>query len=139
MTFIDTNIIIDILDKDPVWFEWSATRLSSSATEHRATINAIVVAELSRGFAAFVDLQSRLQQLALDPAPIDEETAFLAGKRFVEFRRSRETRATMHVLPDFFIAAHAVTLEEPLLTRDPALYRRYFPDLPLITPETDHG
>jgi len=48
-------------------------------------------------------------------------------------------RANAHVLPDFLVAAHAIVLDQPLLTRDPALYRRYFPELSLITPETDNG
>lgn len=47
--------------------------------------------------------------------------------------------ASTHVLPDFLIAVHAIVLDQLLLTRDPALYRRYFPELSLITPETDNG
>ena len=42
------------------------------------------------------------------------------------------------MLPDFLIGAHAVSLNAAVLTRDPAIYRRYFPELTLITPENDH-
>ena len=38
------------------------------------------------------------------------------------------------MLSDFFIGAHAVIEGWSLLTRDPRLYRTYFPDLALITP-----
>jgi predicted nucleic acid-binding protein len=38
------------------------------------------------------------------------------------------------VLSDFLIGAHAEELNLPLLTRDPKMYRTYFPTLELITP-----
>ncbi len=38
------------------------------------------------------------------------------------------------MLPDFFIGAHAAIAELPLLTRDTARYRTYFPSVALIAP-----
>jgi len=40
------------------------------------------------------------------------------------------------VLPDLLIGAHAAVANLPLLTRDVARYRRYFPTVILISPET---
>ncbi|MCJ7560564.1 DNA-binding protein, partial [Candidatus Bathyarchaeota archaeon] len=37
-------------------------------------------------------------------------------------------------LPVFFIGAHAAVVGIPLLTRDIARYRTYFPKLKIITP-----
>jgi predicted nucleic acid-binding protein len=139
VTFVDTNIILDIFLRDIRWFSWSSERLARAAAGREAAINAIVFAELSRGFGSVADLSASLRPLPLVMLPIDDEVAFLAGQRFVEYRRSRPPEGQTSVLPDFFIGAHAVTSGMSLLTRDPTLFRRYFPDLNLITPETDHG
>ncbi len=66
-----------------------------------------------------------------------DEAAFLAGLAFRRYKAGRG-EAKM-ILADFLIGAHAVTLDATLLTRDRRFYVKYFPDLPLITPETDHG
>jgi hypothetical protein len=39
------------------------------------------------------------------------------------------------VLADFFIGAHAIIVDAPLITRDPRRYRAYFPGIELITPD----
>lgn len=41
------------------------------------------------------------------------------------------------LLADFLIGGQASSMGAELMTRDPRMYRSYFPELPLITPETD--
>jgi predicted nucleic acid-binding protein len=139
MTFVDTNVIIDILSSDAVWSGWSVERLSDARRDGSVRINAIILAELSRNYASLADLDAALSILGPTSEPIDDRTAFLAGQRFIAYRESRGVDKTYRVLPDFFIGAHALTFDAPLLTRDPAHYRRYFPELTLITPETDQA
>ena len=136
MILVDTNVIIDIFDRDPIWFEWSAGRLSEAAGEGEVAINAVVVAELSRSFKTLAALQQILLPFELQSRALDDASAFLAGKRFQEYRRTRQGVETARVLPDFLIGAQAIMLGATLLTRDARLYRRYFPDLTLLTPET---
>lgn len=136
MTFVDTNVIIDVLNRDPVWAGWSTARLAEVCSDGTARIGSVVVAELSRGFELIADLRAKLDGLHIVIVPLDEESAFMGGKRFQTFRQAREPGEASRILPDFLIGAHAVTLRAPLLTRDPRLYRRHFPELTLITPET---
>lgn len=138
MTLVDSNVIIDVLDRDPSWFDWSAAALAEAASGH-AQINSIVVSELSRDFDSIAALRVEMQSLDVGIVSLDDASAFEAGKRFQQFRRVRSPSENARVLPDFLIGAHALTLQVPLLTRDPRLYRRYFPELTLITPETDNG
>jgi predicted nucleic acid-binding protein len=60
------------------------------------------------------------------------EAAFLAGKRFLEYRKRGGTRRSP--MPDFYIGAHAAVRGYRLLTRDAARYRAYFPTVELIAP-----
>lgn len=134
MILVDTNVIVDVLTGNPDWADWSSARLGEA--DGVTAINLVIVAELSRGFASLAMLQHAIGELGLVVEAMDESCAFLAGQRFLAYRRSRGGDTTQRVLPDFFIGAHASTLGCPLLTRDRRLYRSYFPDLTLITPET---
>ncbi len=60
------------------------------------------------------------------------EAAFLAGKCFLAYKKRKGKKTSP--LPDFYIGTHAAINNYILLTRDPKLYRTYFPKLKLITP-----
>lgn len=139
MIFVDTNVIIDVLQNDPVWADWSITNLANARAAGDVIINAMVIAELSRDHASLDSLSRAIEPIGAVVDPIDEEVAFLAGQRFVAARRQRGDSLSAHPLPDFFIAAHALQRNASVMTRDPRLFRRYFPELTLITPENDHG
>ncbi len=64
--------------------------------------------------------------------PIPREALFLAGKTFLSCRKRQGDK--LLPLPDFFIGAHAAVADVPLLTRDPARIRSYFPTVRLISP-----
>ncbi len=136
MIFVDTNVILDVLQNDPAWALWSIDRLANARADGRTIINAIVIAELGRDYSHVEGLREAIRPLELTIEPIDDVAAFLAGHRFVAARRQRGDGPVKRPLPDFFIGAHAVTLGVPVLTRDTAIYHRYFPELTLITPET---
>ncbi len=63
------------------------------------------------------------------------ESAFLAGKALLDYRRSRGTKSS--TLPDFFIGAHAAVAQLRLLTREPTRYRTYFPTVRLTSPDKE--
>lgn len=129
---VDSNVILDVLTEDPVWFEWSAQMLTEYADQGRLIINPLIYAEVSIGFQTPEELIAVLPQEFFQYEPLPYEAAFLAGKSFLKYRqRGGERRSP---LPDFYIGAHAAVAALSLLTRDVNRYRTYFPSISLITP-----
>ncbi len=129
---VDSNIILDILTEDPQWFEWSAQKLAEYADQGALVINPIIYAEISTGFSQPQELESAIPADFFRRDLLLYEAAFLAGQSFLEYRRRGGERRSP--LPDFYIGAHALVAEIPLLTRDVKRYRTYFPKVQLITP-----
>jgi predicted nucleic acid-binding protein len=131
-TLVDSNVVIDYLDQDSEWNDWSAAMLRDAGDSGAVAINTIIYAEVS---VAYDDIDE--VELALSPeffvrAAIPWEAAFLAGKAFAQYRRRGGMKRSP--LPDFFIGAHAAVAGMTLLTRDPRRYRAYFPKLRIIAP-----
>ena len=135
MTLIDTNILIDIATRDPVWASWSLDQFEAAALKGPVLINDIVYAELSGRYDRIEDLDDFISQAEVEMAPIPKAALFLAGKAFMQYRKAGGTKTG--VMPDFLIGAHAMAAGLPLLTRDRGRYRAYFPDLELIAPNID--
>ena len=129
---IDTNVILDVVEDDPVWADWSQGQLDQAALAGDLLINPVIYAELSIAYQRIEELEAMLTEGGFRVEAIPREALFLAGKAFLQYRRQQGTKTG--VLPDFFIGAHAAVLGIPLLTRDTAKYRRYFPRLVLIAP-----
>lgn len=132
MILVDSNVIIDVVARDPIWADWSRRQLNAATTDEIA-INEIVYAEISAGYPTHRDVELFLSKSGLELIHTPRRALFLAGKAFHRYRRSGGTR--VGVLPDFFIGAHAIVSDAKLLTRDPRLYRTYFPGISLITPD----
>jgi predicted nucleic acid-binding protein len=129
---VDSNVILDVFTQDPRWFDRSAAVLARMAGDHELIVNPIVYAEVSVGFERIEELDAALPGESFRREPLPWEAAFLAGKCFVRYRRAGGSRRAP--LPDFYIGAHAAVRGIPLLTRDAARYRTYFPRLELILP-----
>ena len=132
LVLVDSNVLLDVLAEDAAWAERSEAALARVADNARLAINPIVYAEVSVGFDRVEDLDDALPPDEYARLPFPWEAAFLAGKCFLEYRRSGGTRRSP--LPDFYIGAHAAVEGMPLLTRDESRYRTYLPRLELITP-----
>ena len=117
MVLVDTSVVLDVLQDDPVWATWSIAQMRAHAQLHELVINPVIYAELSAAFSSMEALDEVLARLQLTVQPIPKPALFLAGKAFVAYRRRGSTRT--QVLPDFFIGAHAALQGWPLLTRDP--------------------
>lgn len=129
---VDSNVILDIVNEDLEWFSWSATQLEMLAETHVLIINPIIYSEVSAGFDRIEELDAALPEDHLRREPLPWEAGFLAGKCFVNYRRSGGARRSP--LPDFYIGAHAAISGYILLTRDERRYKTYFPNLKVLAP-----
>jgi predicted nucleic acid-binding protein len=132
LTLIDTNVLLDIVTRDPIWADWSLRQLDAAALRGPLAINEIVYAELSVRFQSLEALDERLDDADILLLAAPRPALFLAGKVFQRYRTAGGSRTS--ILPDFFIGAHAAILEVPLVTRDSRRYRTYYPTLRLICP-----
>ncbi len=132
MIFVDSNVLIDVLEPDPHWAAWSALKLDEAVSATRVCITPIVVAEVAPRYASIEIFQEMLSDLSLTVDPLTDAAAFLAGLAFRQHRRFRE--GSRSILADFLIGGQAIVAGATILTRDPAIYSRYFPQVPLICP-----
>ena len=129
---VDSNVLLDILTDDPAWADWSASQLASAGNTSRLVINPIVYSEISIRFSRIEDLEDALPRDIIEKEALPFEAAFLAGKIFLDYRKSGGSKTSP--LPDFLIGAHAAVLGYQVLTRDPRRFRTYFPTVQLIEP-----
>lgn len=133
MLLVDTNVLVDVLENDPQWADWSIAQLRAQSKIHKLAINPIIYAELSLTFSSAEALDQTLDDLGLTLLEIPRPALFLAGKAFVKYRRQGGTKN--NVLGDFFIGAHAAVSSYPLLTRDTRRYATYYPTVVLVAPQ----
>ena len=135
MILVDTNVLLDVVEDDPIWADWSQRQLDAASLRGPICINPVIYAELSMAFARIEELEAVVADGGLEVEEIPREALFLAGKVFVRYRQRSRSAVKRNVLPDFFIGAHAAVRGLPILTRDVGRYRAYFPTVELITPK----
>ena len=132
MILVDTNVLLDVLENDGEWADWSQGKLDAAGATDTLAINAVIYSELSIAFDRIEDLEAVIAEGSLTVEPIPREALFLAGKVFLKYRRARGTKHS--VLPDFYIGAHAAVMQWPILTRDVNRFRAHFATVQLIAP-----
>jgi predicted nucleic acid-binding protein len=132
MLLVDTNVLVDVLQNDPQWADWSISQMRAQASLHALVINPIIYAEVSLSFSTLEALDDVVGTLALELREIPRPALFLAAKAYAQYRRRSGSKR--QVLPDFFIGAHAAVEGWPLLTRDANRFKTYFPTLEVLAP-----
>jgi len=132
MLLVDTNVLVDVLEDDPEWADWSIGQLRAQSKIHRLAINPVIYSELSLTFSTVEALDRTVDELGLAMIEIPRPALFLAGKAFVRYRRQGGKKN--NVLADFFIGAHAAVAGYTVLTRDPRRYSMYFSGVSLVSP-----
>jgi predicted nucleic acid-binding protein len=129
-TLVDSNVVLDVITRDPTWIAWSEAALREAAEHSTLVVNPIIFAEVSVKFDRIEDADAALADFAREALPY--EAGYLAGKAFLAYRRRGGTKRSP--MPDFYVGAHAVVERMQLLTRDVKRYRTYFPKLTIVAP-----
>jgi predicted nucleic acid-binding protein len=132
ITAIDTNVLLDILIPNELFFEASLACLEDAGLTGSLVICDLVYAELCLHFTAQDECDRFLEENQIRVEPLTREAHFLAGRIWRAYRQQggKQTR----ILADFFIAAHAQLQASQLLTRDRGFYGRQFPKLNVVEP-----
>ena len=133
MIFLDSNIVIDLVERVGRWSAWSRLAVADTAEAGFVT-NAIVLTETAPQFGSSLEQSDYLSSINVAIVAISGAAAYRAGKAQQLYRERGGERTAL--VADFLIGGHAVDLGATLVTRDRQRFASYFPDLTLITPET---
>lgn len=131
-TFVDTSVLIDVLEPEAEHHDWSRRALEAAKLDGPVIASDAVYSEFSVSMDSVAAANEVIERLALARCGYSDTVLFNAGKAYAAYRRNRGTKS--NVLPDFFVGALADDEDAPLITRDPGKVRIYFPEIQLITP-----
>ena len=133
-TIADSNVLFDLVQRDPVWLSWTMDKLKHSREAGKMVANTVVYAEVSGHFSDQSDLRNLFSRVGIELESIPWEAANLAGRAHRAYRHAGGART--RVLPDFLVGAHAAIMGCRLITQDSARYRTYVPTLDTIALDT---
>ena len=155
ITAVDTNVLIDILNKDERYFENSDRLLQKGLKRGSLIVSEVVYAELACQFDEGERLDEFLEDVGINLEPSTRKALQEASKAWRNYmaKRGRElecprcgARALIrcenclsliapcqNIISDFLIGGHAMVLADALLARDRGYYRAYFKDLTLFS------
>lgn len=130
ITAVDTNILLDVLLRNPLYEGSSLQRLNSAVQNGTLVICDVVASELGAHFSDPDSFERFLYDVEVEATLLSVCAAHDAGRRWRQYLKTRKS-TRKRIVADFMIAAHAVHHADCLLTRDLGFYRRHFSDLVL--------
>ena len=138
MILLDTNVIVDALDKTQANHQWAKKQIEDVVAAEGGGISVVTLAELCAGARNPVDVEPEIKRLGLTVHDLPAAAAATCGRayrRYVIARRNSGGGLPPKMpLPDFFIGAHAEVMELKIATRDQARFEKYFPTVVLVIP-----
>jgi predicted nucleic acid-binding protein len=138
MTLLDTNVIVDALDKSQANHQWAKKLIEDVVAAEGGGISAVTLAELCAGARDPADVEPEIKRWGLAVHDVPGAAACACGKayrRYVMARRSSGGGPSPKMpLPDFFIGAQAQVMGWKVATRDQGRFEKYFPRVVLLTP-----
>ena len=138
MILLDTNVIVDALDKTQAHHNWAKKQIENAAATEGGGVSVITLAELRAGTRHPADVEPEIKRLGLAAHDLPAEAAAVCGavyRRYAMARRSSGSSPAPKIpLPDFFIGAQAEIMGWKIATRDQDRFKKYFPAVALLTP-----
>lgn len=131
-TFVDTSVLLDLLDDRSEHHMWSFTEFERAQASGPVVVSDVVYSEFSVALPSTEEANAVITKLALVRCGYPDQALFRAGKAYAQYRRNRGQK--LNVLPDFFVGALADVEGAPVLTRDPRKVQTYFPTVDVISP-----
>jgi hypothetical protein len=98
VTLVDSNVLLDIFGKTPIWWEWSLARLEEASSRGPLLINDVIFAETSIRFQTIADFDAALLEAAITVAPIPRMALFHSFRPVPQLGRCplRRTAGFLH-------------------------------------------
>jgi hypothetical protein len=132
-TFLDTNILIALLDHTHLHHTWAVEELINRKVEGPAIVSDIVYCELSVGMKDQAEVDEAITKLGLERTRCRDDALVRAGAAYREYKEVKKG-PKLGVLPDFIIGAVAETAEAALMTVNEKDFTGYFPKVELVSP-----
>lgn len=133
ITAIDTNILIDVLEPDPVFGLASKEALKRCLREGSVIACEVVWAEFMTVYShKGKEAVEALRRIGVEYSAMTLDASLGAATCWSAFRRKSKVRD--RIVADFLIGGHALVQGERLLTRDRGFYRTYFKPLKVESP-----
>lgn len=129
ITAVDSSVLWAIVNEEPTCDAWTQL-LARAAAEGPLIICPVAFAELAPVSPSSETLLKWLDGFDIAYSKIEPAAAHLAGEKFDLYRAAGGPRK--HLIPDFLIAAHAMTQANRLACSDRGYQRRWFPNLSLL-------
>jgi len=155
ITDVDTNVLLDLLIPNAAYADRAQELLDEAHAGGRIVISEVVYAELAVQFKSKKALDTFLLDTGIrleSSTPDVLHRASATWRHYLKQRRpdltcpqcghsqkvicaicSEPLRVRQHILRDFLVGAHAELLADRLLSRNRGYYRRYFPQLELVS------
>ena len=132
ITAVDTNVLVDVLEPDPVHGRDSLARLKRAIREGSVVACEVVWAEVATAYGDETQqVIGSLLQAGIGFLPMNQEAALRSAECWRAYR-GRGAKGG-RIAADFLIGGHALVQCDRLLTRDRGFYRNYFKPLLLLS------
>jgi predicted nucleic acid-binding protein len=128
---VDTNVLVDVLQRRPHGFEWSMDQMALHSMTHVLYINPVIYTKVAQRYESRAQIDLVITNLKLGWLELDRDTLYLASQAYTMYRRRAGSKN--NVLAYFSIGVQALQQRCKLMTRDIRRYQTYFPLAELIS------